>query len=157
MPPVSALPPSPSKTSGSHRSRRLGLLTQTQTLSSTLYSTFRPIPNGTPARPIFSLRQIRSLHRPLHQSLTKEERRFSWGAHGTPWWMYLRTERVQEVITLPDDRSEYRTWESMAGWSAAVLGWLIGAKLDELNATYCGDLKKRVEQSSKDRSRRTAA
>ena len=118
-----------------------------------LKSTGRPLPHSSTPKPgdLFVLKDYNMGGRTatsdiIWKTLDSDKLQFSWGGHGMPGWMCLRPERVQEVIALPNGKSEYRTWESMAGWSAAILKWVIGSSLDEANSRCCADLKRRVEQ-----------
>ena len=53
---------------------------------------------------------------------------------------------MQEVVEVGDGKCEYRSWETMAGLGAWVLGLMMGGQLDEANRRCAGDLKGVVER-----------
>lgn len=64
-----------------------------------------------------------------------------------PAWL-ITIERVQEIEPLSPTSCRLRNWESMGGWGAYLMKYLMGiqAQLDESNGRYAEELKGAAER-----------
>lgn len=79
-----------------------------------------------------------------------DEHTLAWRASYLPSWFAV-AERVQTVRSLEDGQScEIRNWESMSGWGAYLLKYLLGVpkQLDAANLKYVQELKSFAESST---------
>lgn len=71
--------------------------------------------------------------------------RLSWVNIDYPAWV-LRAERWQTLVSLPDGRTKYETWEVFGGILAYVVKWYVGKGLQESFAAFATGLKERCER-----------